>query len=122
MLVKELYKNLETYINNGCGDYPLVITLREPSVGPRASIGIDSVFPGFDWESGQMRIEPSNDGCTSYKKDRDIPCGVSVKEYDLNGKKTIIRRCKFCGEKIRTTDIYCCKCGHKLKMERKEED
>lgn len=58
MKLKELKRIIDRYIDIGHGDDIVLITLNDSSVGARASAGISGVFAGFDWESGQIRIEP----------------------------------------------------------------
>jgi len=40
------------------GDLELKILLNEPSIGPRATTNIQSVYQGIDWENGYLIIEP----------------------------------------------------------------
>jgi hypothetical protein len=40
-------------------DIPVLINLSENSVGARASVGVQFVGIGFDWEHGQFRIQPN---------------------------------------------------------------
>lgn len=57
--VAELAESLCSAMKNGVNpDTPVKITLYEHSVGARAYTLIDSAHLGFDWETGDFRIEP----------------------------------------------------------------
>lgn len=57
MKLFELCDLCSTMLAEGNGNAEVVITISEPSIGSRAKVGIDSIYPGFDWEHGQIRIE-----------------------------------------------------------------
>jgi len=46
-------------------DLTVMITLKNVSLGARAGTSIKSVFKGFDWEHGQLRIETEADIITN---------------------------------------------------------
>ena len=113
MKVEELKKIIDIYIEQGKGKDDVVITLSNPSVGPRASTGISSIFPGFDWEQGQIRIEPKEKLITK-DKDRDIPLPIKHREYNLTNKKRIVRTCPKCGGFVKVSNKYCPSCGQRI--------
>lgn len=94
-------------------DPDVVITLSQPSVGPRAYCNVHAVFKGFDWEANQIRIEPAQKLILK-EKDRDIPMKMRVKEYDAVTKTIFIRSCPICEKHVKKTDNYCPKCGQRL--------
>ena len=57
--VAQLAENLCVAMENGISpDTPVKITLAEESCGPRAWSLVSSAMLGFDWETGDFRIEP----------------------------------------------------------------
>lgn len=105
---------LVTHImRNGCGDYPVNITLAQPSVGVRAHVGIRNLYRGIDWESNQIRVE-TTEKITAYKKDRDEIMQPWVKTYELNGRKRKIILCPKCENHLRKDDKYCSNCGQRV--------
>lgn len=118
--LRELKEYVEFLYEHGCtGEEPVLITLSQNSVGSRASTGITHITEGFDWESGQIRIEPE-EKLLKKEKDRDNAMPVRVKEYDLhykNGKKTIIRSCPICENHLKKDDRYCSRCGQRVVFE-----
>ena len=86
----------------------VVITLAEDSIGPRAGCGIKHAMAGFDWESGQIRLEPEEPlvrfGKQPARKMRAVLKG-SKHEYF----------CPVCKCKVALRDTFCRDCGQKLK-------
>lgn len=114
MNILELKKYIDSLIDNGIEDAALLITLKEPSVGPRASVSIKYIHQGFDWEHNQIRIEPEED-LTRYKKDRDNPLPIKIREEKMpNGKNIKIRKCPKCGDKVTRSQNYCSMCGQRI--------
>jgi hypothetical protein len=91
-------------------EIPVLISLSNGSVGARSSCEVSHVEIGFDWESGQFRIEPSM---------RLVKLGTSftdiqtprVEEFD--GRKYYF--CMRCESKISKDDKFCRYCSQKLK-------
>lgn len=101
MTLNELKIYVDHYIDHGHGKDDVRIILSQPSIGGRASVGISDLYTGFDWESGQIRIEPDQK-ITSYNKDRDKITPIRVEEYDYPGcRRTIIRSCPKCEEYLK---------------------
>lgn len=113
MKLEELKKIIDSYVEQGKGKDDVVITLSNPSVGPRASTGISSIFPGFDWEQGQIRVEP-DEALITKDKDRDVALPIKQREYNLSNKKRIVRSCPKCGNHVAISDKYCSYCGQKI--------
>lgn len=57
MTAKELAEKLNAYVEAGHGDDEVVINIDEAAVGPCASVPVKFIYPGFDWESGTVRID-----------------------------------------------------------------
>lgn len=113
MLLKELQAKIEFLTRTGHENDLVLITRKEPSVGARAGTSIQAVFAGFDWEDGQVRIEPEIP-LISYANNRDREKEVRLLIKD--GKW--IWKCPVCTEHIRKTFHYCPKCGQKLMLSR----
>lgn len=53
-------------------EIPVLITLSEPSLGARNSIGVKYVSIGVDWERNQFRILPETELVRRINKDKNI--------------------------------------------------
>lgn len=113
MKVSELSKILHFYSEHGHENDIVLITLSQNSVGARASVGVQDVYAGFDWEHGQIRIETTEPIIKKYNN-RDIGKPVRCKEYDDGIRKRIIRRCPVCENHLHKNDKYCSKCGQAI--------
>ena len=114
MNLKELKDNVDFYMENGHADEEVVITLDEPSVGSRASCKVACVFCGFDWERGQVRIEPENklvNKGNSLHDEKEMHLLKCI--YDKITK--IVCHCPSCDLKVDRQDKFCRRCGQKLK-------
>lgn len=116
MKAKKLKEVIDFYINNGHENDDVVITLSEPSIGCRAFSDIRYVASGFDFEHGQIRIEPEK-SLLSKTKDRDAPMKPWAKTYDYGNRKQTIIHCPICENKLRKADKYCSKCGQMISEE-----
>ena len=102
--------NLNEY--ESAEEIPVLITLSEPSAGARASCKIRSISTGFDWEHGQIRIEPEQKLVRMGKTLNDV---VPVYEYNslTGGRKSYI--CNTCGCAVSKDDRFCKHCGQRLR-------
>lgn len=91
----------------------VLITLDQPSMGPRASVGVYHAGLGFDWEDGQFRLAPAERLVLS-RKDRDIALEPGK---HLSGGIRVTCCCR-CGQRVAKTDVYCRHCGQRLKATR----
>lgn len=114
MKLKELYEISKSLMEQGKAEDEVLITLSESSVGARASAPINSVYAGFDWEHGQVRVEPK-DSLISKLKDRDKQLDARIIEYNNLGRKHIIRKCPICENHLKKDDKYCSRCGQAIK-------
>lgn len=96
--------------NKKPSEISVLITLSESSMGARASSDIKYANMGFDWESGQFRIEPSKLLVTKGNSLTDIR-SVVCRQY--NGRNYYF--CPRCDEKISKSDFYCRRCSQRLK-------
>lgn len=106
--IKEIVDNL---VNSGYGDYNTVITTHDISIGARAYSDIQYISNGFDWESGQIRIEPQTD-LISKSKDRDKELPI-IKHIYGQGIRNVIS-CPKCENHLRKDDRYCSNCGQRV--------
>lgn len=113
MLLKELKKQVDFLMEHGHQNDPVLITLSDPSVGGRANSGVLNILSGFDWEHGQIRLEPEK-RLLSFEKDRDLALPAIHKVYDLNGRKRNLFKCPKCENHLQKTFHYCPKCGQKI--------
>lgn len=87
---------------------PVLITVKAPSMGPRASVGVFSAGAGMDWENGEFRIEPDEKLFKTSRMDEK----TGVLEYNDNGKRWYA--CMRCRLRVSRTDNYCKHCGQRL--------
>jgi len=91
-------------------DIQVLIDLNEPSVGPHASSAIKSIYMGFDWESGQIRISPVKQ-LISESKSRSIP--IPTVKSESGGVS--FTACAKCLMKVAKDDWYCRHCGQRMR-------
>lgn len=116
MNLNELKEMCEYYIQQGHENDKIIITVSAPSVGQRSGVGIKSIYPGFDWEHGQIRIECDQE-LTPKNKDRDLPAKAYKRVYTDNPKrKTTIINCPRCENHLRRDDKYCSRCGQAIQV------
>ncbi|MFY9421518.1 MAG: zinc ribbon domain-containing protein [Bacilli bacterium] len=87
----------------------VLITLSESSIGSRAASGISYIGMGFDWEHGQLRIEPSKKLVSKGNSLNDVK---KVVQKEFEHRKYYV--CPRCLQKIAKDDYYCRYCGQKL--------
>lgn len=109
--VKEIVDN---YVEKGFGDWNTLITIKDISAGPRACSDIQGIYNGFDWEHGQIRIEPEKN-LISQSKDRDKALPV-IKHIYGQGIRNVIS-CPKCENHLRKSDKYCSICGQRVNTE-----
>lgn len=73
MNLKELKDAIDTIVENMSNntkmeDISVRINLSEPSICCRASVGVERIMMGFDWEQNQLRIEPDKPIIKGYKR------------------------------------------------------
>ena len=109
MTLKELKEKCDIQCSLGHEYDNVVITVQNPgTVGMRAYTNIASFAPGFDFEKGQMRIEPLHK-LLPVEVGRDVP----MKAYRIHGMRKILK-CPKCEEHLRKTDKFCPRCGQKI--------
>lgn len=117
MKLSELKRLVDLYASeteNKDANLDVVITLDEPSVGARAKSDIKGVYQGFDWEHGQLRIEPTEKLCRKGRsKDNELEMyGI---RYIYDRKTTTKYHCPMCSEILPKAANYCIKCGQKVR-------
>ena len=115
MVLKELKQHVDYLVESGHENDTVIVTTVDNSVGARAGSGIYSINAGFDWEHGQIRIQPETK-LVRYGNSRDdclIP-RIEVYEYP-NGRKRHIINCRRCENQLKKDDRYCSRCGQMVK-------
>lgn len=115
MNLKELNQNIQSTIKdlqNGRDpkNIEVLITLSESSIGARAFTKVSCVGLGFDWESGQFRIEPQKTIVSKGNTTKNIK-SVECKQF----KNRNYHFCPRCESKISKNDKFCRYCGQRLK-------
>ena len=113
MKLSELNEVIKRHLDRN-GDAEVMITLSEPSIGCRAFSNVKHACMGFDWESGQFRLEPEKK-LTSFSKDRDNPQAALRITFNTRGYRPAIE-CPKCETKLRKDDRYCPHCGQAIKI------
>lgn len=96
-------------------DTPIIITTADRSIGGRAFVYATWIREGFDWESGQIRID-TDEKVLKYKNGRDAAKSPVIRKYEQAGKKFVVRKCPACENKIGKEDRYCKYCGQKINV------
>ena len=98
-------------------DPEVVITLSNPSVGPRASCGVLNATLGFDWEYGQFRIQPQ-ENLRMEGRTLEDPTETYVVQYlyDYRNKRHVIHYCRNCGNVVNKDVNFCQHCGQRIKI------
>lgn len=96
-------------------DTPIMITTADRSIGGRAFVYATWIREGFDWESGQIRID-TDEKVLKYKNGRDAAKSPVIRKYEQAGKKFVVRKCPACENKIGKEDRYCKYCGQKINV------
>ena len=115
LTLKELNETTKYFLDKGFDENtPIYITTNDNSIGGRAFVTIQGMYNGFDWESGQIRLEP-NEKILKYENGRDIPLEPRIKNYEYNNRKSKVISCPKCENKLRKDDRFCSYCGQKIK-------
>lgn len=113
MTVYEMENILSELIKRGKGDVHVIVSTDDPSVGSRAFVEICSIMEGFDWETGQIRIE-TKEHVVSKMKDRDNAIKAKEVIFHVGSRETRKRKCPSCGGFVRKDDRYCSCCGQRV--------
>ena len=97
------------------GNYPVVVTLDEPSVGASACTEVSCVYTGFDFENGRINIGCRDKIVRKGKSLNDVIEPSADHESYFSHDKGMIYHCRNCGSRIANNDRYCRYCGQKLK-------
>lgn len=69
-------------------DTPIMITTADRSIGGRAFVYATWIREGFDWESGQIRID-TDEKVLKYKNGRDAAKSPVIRKYEQAGKNLL---------------------------------
>lgn len=113
MTAQELFNHLKWYLEEReiDPDTPVLITLSDSSMGGRASVGIQGLYTGMDWEKGQLRIEPQEKIFRNIKR-MDTPIGIT---RETSGGVSF-NACGKCRMKVAKDDTFCRHCGQRLRL------
>lgn len=109
MTLSELKTEAERLCILGYENASVLISLNQSSVGARAAEEVRGIYAGFDWEAGQVRIEPKA-AIVSERISRD----VKVPAVRITYGDTYRRICPKCELKLRADDFYCARCGQAI--------
>lgn len=112
MTAQELFDHLKWYLDERevNPNTPVLITLSGSSIGSRASVGIQGLYTGIDWEQEQLRIEPQEKIFRNIKR-MDTPVGIT---REISGGISF-NACGKCRMKVAKDDTFCRHCGQRLK-------
>lgn len=91
----------------------VVITTCGESVGAREFSDVSFVGLGFDYEHGQLRIEPNDKLYKENKTSKDAQ-QILLIEYLYDKRKSQSYHCPICKAKVPSDSKYCSYCGKSL--------
>lgn len=96
-------------------DPEVLITLANNSIGGRAATSVQHVGMGFDWESGQFRIEPEQ---RLYREGRTLedPIKTIAFKYIYDKKVRVIHHCPKCEAVVQKGAKFCSQCGQHISI------
>lgn len=110
MTLYDLKRSVDSYVDLGHGENDILITLSQKSVGARMSVGVRGIYAGFDFESGQIRIEPMEPICKRGRA-KDDPVAMNIFAFSSPRK---FYSCPMCEETVKKDAHYCPRCGQHL--------
>jgi len=110
MRLSQMKKIIDTYEEEGLGNSPVVIALKEPSVGGTRTTEIMQIYPGFDWNHGQILIQTKDEICR-LEKNKDFLTKMNLFVFNYDKKSIIELHCPRCESKLKKDDNYCHECG-----------
>lgn len=98
-------------------DLQVVITTSgENSYGARASIPVKDIYPGIDWEAGQLRIEPEEPLYRSGRRPEDTRKAFAI-QYIYDRRTVTKHHCPMCMEELVGCKKFCACCGQKVTLD-----
>lgn len=106
MTLDELRRIINVYLTSSVDpNSKIIITLDEPNIGARSGTPLEYIMSGFDFESGQIRLQAADKICRLGKaKDDVIPMNCFRYIYDT--KTVISPHCPRCETKLQTEDEW----------------
>lgn len=91
-------------------EVPVLVTMAEPSLGSRAAAAVICAGMGFDWESGQFRLDTNKELVNKGNTLSDVK-PVVCRPYD--GRN--LYWCPRCGNRVSKDDHFCRSCGQQMR-------
>lgn len=113
MLLSEFKDQVDFLNAHGHGENIVLLTLSESSMGSRASTEVTGIYPGSDWEHGEVRLSTKKK-IISYEKDRDNAMQPRRKDYETGSRVRHLLICPKCENHLRKDDNYCSCCGQRI--------
>ena len=120
MNLEKLHHIIEEYLtqpwrHENVGEYPVVVTTKDWSAGPRASVGVGYVSLGMDWEKGQVRISPSEDIISvKYHQKKLDAVREGIKPFSQEFSVGTVWYCTNCDRVLDTEWKFCPRCGARI--------
>lgn len=108
-LKEKIDRILELHKEDG-EDLDVRIVTQDKSIGARATVGIDNISVGFDWELGKALLVTDN---PIYQETNDMSRNPIA--INLPGYLSTVYICPICEKRVNKKDAYCRHCGKKLK-------
>lgn len=109
MTLEELKQKIDRIYGPATKDCAVVVTLDQFSAGPRASVPVEWVHRGSDWERDQIRVE-----CARPVIDKENGRDIPKRKAKGSGNDAFV--CPSCGDFVDRHDSYCCRCGQNISL------
>ena len=118
MTLSDLKQTLNTLsLQRRDPDLQVVITTTgESSYGARPFVPVKDIYPGIDWESGQLRIEPEEPLYRSERRPEDTRKAFAI-QYIYDRRMVTKHHCPMCMEELVGRKNFCACCGQKVTLD-----
>ena len=113
MKLEDLKRIIDLTIDHNSEDKnaSVLVTLQMPSAGGRKAVQVTYAGMGFDWESGQFRIET----------DEELVLKGSSTDDIMNTRKLVFQNrtyyhCPLCEDRVKKDSRYCSRCGQRVEI------
>lgn len=121
MKLKELEKIIEATNKYGkdSGELEVVVKTCNASMGQTSAVKVSRALAGFDWDAGRFIIYPKEslvlEGTTRDEVKPPLDFNKTFPQLADPTAKRISWMCQNCEQKVAGTDVYCKRCGQRLK-------